>query len=70
MKNDLDNLSTNLRRLSYDINISYVNSTTFSILSNTIDGEFATTTAYIDDKIQKQQHEYRDQETENLRNEG
>jgi len=65
----VDNLTTNLSILSTDINNNFVNNTTLSVLSTSIDNEFATTITYIDDKI-LEQHEYTDQEIENLRNEG
>ena len=50
---------------------NYVNNTTLSTLSTTIDDQFELTTTYIDEKITEQQ-EYTDQEVEAswLRTEG
>jgi hypothetical protein len=69
LNTDIDNLTTNLSILNTDNNNIIVNNTTLSILSTSIDDEFTTTITYIDDKI-LEQHEYTDQEIENLRNEG
>jgi hypothetical protein len=69
INNDIDNLSTNLSVLNIDINNNFVNNTTLSILSTSIDDQFELTTTYIDDKITEQQ-EYTDQEIEALRTEG
>jgi hypothetical protein len=69
MNLDIVNLGTSLSILSNDVSNNYVNNTTLSTLSDTIDDEFSTTITYVDDKVQEQ-HEYTDQEIENLRNEG
>jgi hypothetical protein len=69
MNFDIVNLGPSLSILSNDISIDYVNNTTLSVLSDTIDDEFTTTITYVDDEVQEQ-HEYTDQEIENLRNEG
>jgi hypothetical protein len=69
MNLDIVNLGTSLSILSNDISNKYVNNTTLSTLSDTIDDEFTTTITYVDDKVQEQ-HEYTDQEIENLRNAG
>ena len=69
INNDIDNLTTNLSILSNDISINYVNNTTLSTLSTSIDDQFELTTTDIDDKI-TEQHEYTDQEIEALRTEG
>jgi hypothetical protein len=68
MNLDIVNLGTSLSILSNDITNNYVNNTTLSTLSDTIDDEFTITITYVDDKVQEQ-HEYTDQEIENLRNE-
>ena len=69
INNDIDNLTTNLSVLNIDINNNFVNNTTLSTLSTSIDDQFELTTTYIDDKITEQQ-EYTDQEIEALRTEG
>jgi hypothetical protein len=66
---EIVNLSTSSSILSNDISICYVSNTTSSALSDTIDDELTTTVTYIDDKV-REQHEYTDQEIENLRNGG
>ncbi len=53
--------------LSTDNNNNFVHNTTLSILSTSIDDEFAATITYIDNKI-LEQHEYTGEEIENLRN--
>jgi len=69
INNDIDNLTTNLSVLNIDINNNFVNNTTLSTLSTSIDDQFELTTTYIDEKITEQQ-EYTDQEIEALRIEG
>ena len=59
INNDIDNINTN-------IDNNFVNNTTLSTLSTSIDEQFELTTTYIDDKI-TEQHEYTDQEIEALR---
>ncbi len=66
---DIDNLTTNLSVLNVDINNIFVNNTTLSTLSTAIDNQFTLTTTYIDEQIVIQ-HEYTDQEIEELRTEG
>ncbi len=69
INNDINNLTTNLSVLNIDINNNFVNNTTLSTLSTSIDDQFELNTTYIDDKI-TEQHEYTDQEIEALRTEG
>ncbi len=63
--NDIINLSKNISILNTDINYNYVNNTTLSTLSTSIDDQFKTAITYVDDKITEQQ-EYTDQEIEAL----
>ena len=69
LNTDIQNLTTNISVLNVDITNNFVNNTTLSTLSTSIDDQFETTTTYIDEKITEQQ-EYTDQEVEALKNEG